>query len=558
MTRPIDISQLLKQKKQESKPRLLSKEERDAILRDRSLDDGEPIDGNDDEEEEMIAVQYKRRKYEEDAVYKDEMENTETLISESTKARIRAALEAQKQGDEHDVVDEYLGKHWKDKKLEELDDRDWRIFMEDFNISVTGKGVIHKPLRDWTETGILPSDMVTALVRGLRFLEPTPIQKAVIPNAVKLKNKKGDGRDILGVASTGSGKTLAFIIPILMKFTPRPINLKVLDGPLALILVPTRELAQQIAVETNKLLDQWGDKRQEISAVSIVGGHSLEDINNSLRDGCDILIATPGRLLDVISNHILVLNSVQTLVLDEADRMVDLGFEDQLRELLTHLSVSGTKQTMLFTATMSVAIQSIASGYLSNPLHITVGGAGSDSKPLITQRVRLAENEDRKLTCLLEDLKRYGTPAIVFINYKETVDWLANHLSRSRYKITTLHGSKSQAQREKAIQRMRSGEADIMIATNVAARGLDISNISLVVNFQMSKKFEDYVHRIGRTGRAGRAGTAVTYLTGEEDARLVKELYKYTKEMDPTKENSFSKDCMSTFKIKNNNDRILY
>lgn len=540
MTRPVDISVLLKQKK--SGPRLLSKEERDELVRTRE-DAGEGRD-------EVITVPYKRKLEQGD---EDEDDRDEAMVSEATKAKIRAALSSKKS--HIDEIDEYLGKHWRDKELKEMDDRDWRIFMEDYSIRTSGKGTVRKPLRNWGETRDLPDSMVSALRHTLKFEEPTAIQRAVIPNAIG-KNK----RDVLGVASTGSGKTLAFIIPILIKLAPRPITLKVMDGPLALVLVPTRELAQQIETETNKLLSAW--RNEEVSVVSIVGGHSMEDISHSLKSGCDILIATPGRLLDCLSNHILVINSVHTLVLDEADRMIDLGFEEQLKNLLSQITSTTTttgRQTMLFTATMSPAIQSIATGFMENQVNVTVGSTtGSDSKPLITQIVKLAENEDRKLKLLQDDLRNYGTPAIVFINYKETADWLANQLSKSRFQVVTLHGSKSQDQREKTIQRMKRGEADVMIATNVAARGLDISNIALVVNFQMSKKFEDYVHRIGRTGRAGQTGTAITYLSGEEDHNLVKQLYKYSKETNTTEKNHFSRECIATFGIKSTNDRILY
>lgn len=561
MTRPIDVHQLLKSRS--AGPKYMSVEERERVVIEHSNDEVDlgveyAKKRNVDEVAEDSARESRKKSKPLDFDW-DPADNTlegyQPIVNPVILERIR------QQEDQSDGLEaQYLGKSWREKMLVEMDERDWRIMREEFNITSKGKGAVKHPLRNWSETNVIPSDLVRALTEGMGFDEPTAIQRITIPNAIS--SNKSVPRDILGIASTGSGKTLAFSIPILARLDAlpaRPVNLKTLDGPLALVLVPTRELAQQISQEINRLLSAWENKKN-LNAVSIVGGHSMSDISHTLRNGCDILIATPGRLLDVLDNHLVVLNKIQSLVLDEADRMIDLGFEDQMKSILSHLMADelAARQTMLFTATLSSSVESIAKGYLKNPLHVSVGSRWDSDKPLITQVVRHTGDDDKKLSFLKDDLIKNGLPAIIFINYKETADWLTLRLS-DRFNIVTLHGSKSQSQRESAIQKLKSGTADVLIATNVAARGLDIPDVALVVNFQMSKKFDDYIHRIGRTGRAGKTGIAVTYLTGEEDPQLIKQLAKYVKDVDPNNENDFPEECAKHFGIvSETRNRIIY
>lgn len=450
----------------------------------------------------------------------------------------------------------YMGKHWTDKTYEEMTDRDWRILNEEFHITTKGENMKLSPtsnikhsLRNWNELDLIPKEFIDILTHKLHFQNPTPIQRVSIPNIACTDSK----RDLLGVSATGSGKTLAFVIPILIKLYKdkiRPHSIKVMEGPKALILAPTRELAQQIERETQNFTSFWDDGSCQVT--SIVGGHSIEEITNNVSKGCDILVATPGRLIDCLQNHVISINMIDFLVLDEADKMIDLGFEDQIKTILNQINVENDKvvRKMLFTATLSSSIQSIAASYMENPIYVMVD-SGDNQAPRIQQIVDYTSTDDVKFQRLKNSiLPAYKAPIIIFINYKTTADWLAKKFQdETRFKFTILHGSKTQEQREHSLSLLRSGKADIMIATNVAARGLDIPNVSLVVNYQMSKNFDDYVHRIGRTGRAGNFGTAITFLDGSEDEHVIGELYNYTQENDTTGKNKFSPHIKETFKL---------
>ncbi|KAK5962095.1 mRNA splicing protein PRP28 PWA37_000128 [Arxiozyma heterogenica] len=451
----------------------------------------------------------------------------------------------------------YMGKHWSEKSYEEMTKRDWRVFNEEFHISIQSEtfessleNKIRHPLRKWDELNLVPKEFVDILTNDLKFDTPTPIQRISIPN-LAADDKDSGSRDLLGVSATGSGKTLAFVIPILIKLYKdkiRPQSIKIMEGPKALILVPTRELAQQIQMETQKFISFW--RSSECQVISIVGGHSIEEITHIVSKGCDILVATPGRLIDCLQSHVLSINNIDFLVLDEADKMIDLGFEDQLKTILNQISIENDRviKKALFTATLSSSIRSIAASYLENPIYVSVH-LGENQTPKIEQIVDYTANDDIKFQRLKENiLTRFRPPIIIFINFKATADWLAKKFqAETNFRFTILHGSKSQEQREHSLSLFRSQKVDIMIATNVAARGLDIPNVSLVINFQMSKHFEDYVHRIGRTGRAGNVGTAITFLDGTERQDLIKKLYNYMKENDMTGRNKFSPHIKETF-----------
>lgn len=455
-----------------------------------------------------------------------------------------------------------MGKRWQEKTLKEMGERDWRIFREDYEITTKG-GNIEAPLRNWHETGILKNDLLDIIVNNLQFNEPTPIQRIAIPNICK----KGS-RDFLGIASTGSGKTVAFIVPILIKMSssePRPTVLKSMDGPKALILAPTRELAQQIQTESQKMTELWNTKNPDhfCKVVSVVGGHSIEEATYILSKGCDILVATPGRLIDLLESHVLTVKQVETLVLDEADRMIDLGFEEQVTKIINILEstseVQGEIQKLLFTATMSPSIERIANGYLRKPAYAAIGQSESTVPP-IEQHVYYSASEEQKFKTVKRILENHVPPIIIFVTYKKTADWLVQKFSKeTSYRVTVLHGSKSQDQREHSLQLLRTGKAQVMIATNVAARGLDIPNVSLVVNSQLPKQFEDYIHRIGRTGRAGKKGSAVTFIGDEENPQIVEQISKYVKKNDPTGFNTFDQSLRGKYNIDNHRiDEVIY
>ncbi|CAG9110957.1 unnamed protein product [Plutella xylostella] len=419
-------------------------------------------------------------------------------------------------------------RHWSEKDQDEMTERDWRIFREDYNITIKG-GRIPNPIRSWKEANF-HSDIMD-IINKVGYKSPTPIQRQAIP--IGLQN-----RDIIGVAETGSGKTLAFLIPLLtwIQSLPKTVRLEDADqGPYAIILAPTRELAQQIEEETNKF-----GVPLDITSVVVVGGLSREDQGFKLRLGCEIVIATPGRLIDVLENRYLVLNRCTYVVLDEADRMIDMGFEPDVQKILEYMPVSNIKpdsdaaedasillanynskkkfrQTVMFTATMPPAVERLARTYLRRPAIVYIGSIG---KPVDrTEQVVFMIGENEKRRKLTEILQRgVEPPIIIFVNQKKGADVLAKGLEKLGYNACTLHGGKGQEQRDFALASLKNGSKDILVATDVAGRGIDIKDVSVVINYDMAKTIEDYTHRIGRTGRAGKTGKAVSFVTKEDSA----------------------------------------
>lgn len=420
-------------------------------------------------------------------------------------------------------------RHWSQKKLDEMTDRDWRIFREDYSITTKG-GKIPNPIRTWKEYA-LPAHILEVIDK-CGYKDPTPIQRQAIP--IGLQN-----RDIIGVAETGSGKTAAFLIPLLVWITTLPKIDRIEDsdqGPYAVILAPTRELAQQIEEETIKFGKPLG-----IRTVAVIGGISREDQGFRLRMGCEIVIATPGRLIDVLENRYLVLSRCTYVVLDEADRMIDMGFEPDVQKILEYIPVTNQKpdtdeaedpekmtlnfesgkhkyrQTVMFTATMPPAVERLARSYLRRPAVVYIGSAGKPHERVEQKVLLMGEGEKRKK--LLEVLSHgFEPPIIIFVNQKKGCDVLAKSLEKMGYNACTLHGGKGQEQREFALSNLKAGAKDILVATDVAGRGIDIQDVSMVINYDMAKNIEDYIHRIGRTGRAGKSGVAMTFLTKEDSA----------------------------------------
>lgn len=419
-------------------------------------------------------------------------------------------------------------RHWSEKDMDEMTERDWRIFREDYNITLKG-GKIPNPIRSWKEAGFHQDIM--EIINKVGYKSPTPIQRQAIP--IGLQN-----RDIIGVAETGSGKTLAFLIPLLTWIQSLPKSERMEDadqGPYAIILAPTRELAQQIEEETNKFGIPLG-----ITSVVVVGGLSREEQGFKLRLGCEIVIATPGRLIDVLDNRYLVLNRCTYVVLDEADRMIDMGFEPDVQKILEYMPVSNVKpdtdaaedasvllanyntkkkyrQTVMFTATMPPAVERLARSYLRRPAIVYIGSIG---KPVDrTEQIVYMIGENEKRRKLTETLQRnVEPPIIIFVNQKKGADVLAKGLEKLGFNACTLHGGKGQEQRDFALASLKNGSKDILVATDVAGRGIDIKDVSVVINYDMAKSIEDYTHRIGRTGRAGKTGKAISFVTKEDSA----------------------------------------
>ena len=341
---------------------------------------------------------------------------------------------------------------------------------------------------------------------------PTQIQSSAIPLILQ-------GKDVIAGSDTGSGKTLAFVLPLIQCLINRQQTATDTNSSIThLILVPTRELAQQVL----KVLQDFADVFEpelSVSASLVVGGRSYAEQAEQLTTGAQFLIATPGRLLDLLKNRGLSLASVQTLVLDEADRMLDMGFKDELNAIIRTLPKE--RQTLLFSATLDEAVFRFSNASQSSPRLIELKSRNA-TKADITQKVYLVDEEKKQ--ALLRHLigKSNWSQALIFVRNKQDADRLVEALAQEQASVAALHGDKSQAQREKTIAAFQAGELKLLIATDLAARGLDIEALPVVINYQLPHNPEDYVHRVGRTGRAGMAGLALSLVTSQDEALLNK------------------------------------
>jgi ATP-dependent RNA helicase DeaD len=357
----------------------------------------------------------------------------------------------------------------------------------------------------------LADDLVAAVTR-LGYEEPTPIQREAIPVLLS-------GRDLLGQAATGTGKTAAFALPIIHGLIPearRP------SSPTALILVPTRELAIQVSEAVHRYGRAVGAR-----VVPVYGGQPIFRQLRALDGGVDVVVATPGRAVDHLGRGSLSLDAVETVVLDEADEMLDMGFAEDIDEILG--ATPAERQTVLFSATMPPRIEAVARRHLSDPARIELGRATATEgeSPAVTQTAYLVRRA-HKATALGRVLDvEAPTAAIVFCRTRAEVDTLTETLNGRGYRAEALHGGFGQEQRERVMNRLRSGLADLIVATDVAARGLDIDQLTHVVNYDVPSSPETYVHRIGRVGRAGREGVAIT-LAEPREHRMLKTIEKVT------------------------------
>jgi ATP-dependent RNA helicase DeaD len=352
------------------------------------------------------------------------------------------------------------------------------------------------------------SDPLVRAVRELGFEEPTPIQQQAVPAALA-------GRDVIGQAQTGTGKTAAFGIPLVEGVSPANHRVQ------AIVLCPTRELAVQVAEEIFKL----ARFRRGISVLPIYGGQQIERQMAALRKGVQIVIGTPGRVLDHIHRGTLVLDTVRFAVLDEADEMLDMGFRDDITEILDETPQD--RQTLLFSATLSPEILALAQRYLQDPVEVRT--VHRELTVPLTEQVYFEVREGDKIEALsrLLDLSG-GEKALVFCNTKRGVDDVVAQLRARGYAAEGLHGDMKQSQRDRVMARFRQGAIDLLVATDVAARGIDVTDITTVYNYDMPQDEEYYVHRIGRTGRAGRSGKAYTFVTPREHWKL-RDIQKYTR-----------------------------
>jgi ATP-dependent RNA helicase DDX23/PRP28 len=421
--------------------------------------------------------------------------------------------------------------HWSKKSLKEMTERDWRIFREDYDIHLKGGKAPH-PIRNWEE-GSLPEFILKA-ISNAGYTEPTPIQLQGIPIGL-------EKRDMIALAPTGSGKSAAFLIPLITYLNSLPPldSVSSEQGPYAIILAPTRELALQIHEDFNKFA-----KYTKLRAACLVGGRSAEEQAAQLGAGTEIIIGTPGRIQDALDRQYTILNQCHYVILDEADKMISDGFEESLNFILDQIPEKNydltintnanandnnitliqeanpirnkDRITMMFSATMTPTLEKLARKYLRAPAYISIGEPGVGKKE-IEQRCEFV-TENQKKERLKGILNKFKPPIIVFVNHKRAADVLCKSLEKTGFKVTSLHSGKNQESREKALNGFKKGKYDVLICTSLAARGIDVEGITLVVNFDCPTTIGDYTHRIGRTARAGMKGTAITFLTNSDEA----------------------------------------
>ncbi|PIO37141.1 putative ATP-dependent RNA helicase DDX41, partial [Aquarana catesbeiana] len=395
-----------------------------------------------------------------------------------------------------------------------------------YHILVEGEG-IPQPIKSFKEMK-LPA----AILRGLKkkgILHPTPIQIQGIPTILS-------GRDMIGIAFTGSGKTLVFTLPVIMfvleqekrlPFTKR-------EGPYGLIICPSRELARQ----THSIIEYFCKLLQEdnfptLRTALCIGGMSVKEQMETIKQGVHMMVATPGRLMDLLQKKMVSLDICRYLALDEADRMIDMGFEEDIRTIFSYFKVAnlplitlicwgGQRQTLLFSATMPKKIQNFAKSALVKPVTINVGRAGAASLDVI-QEVEYVK-EEAKMVYLLECLQKTPPPVLIFAEKKADVDAIHEYLLLKGVEAVAVHGGKDQEERTKAIEAFREGKKDVLVATDVASKGLDFPAIQHVINYDMPEEIENYVHRIGRTGRSGNTGIATTFINKSCDESVLMDL----------------------------------
>ncbi|KAI4971837.1 hypothetical protein ZWY2020_002751 [Hordeum vulgare] len=402
--------------------------------------------------------------------------------------------------------------------------RTGRLDKYDIPVEVSGDGA-PAPADGFDGSGL--AEAVLRNVARCGYDNPTPVQRYSIPIVLS-------GRDLMACAQTGSGKTAAFCLPVVSGLVAAEEGPGGGGGrggrdaydydygragrPRALVLAPTRELAAQINDEAKKFAHKTG-----LNVKVAYGGTSMGQQLRDIEKGVDILVATPGRLVDMIERGKISLEAIKYLIMDEADRMLDMGFEPQIRKIVDGMGMprKSVRQTMLFSATFPPEIQRLASDFLSKYIFITVGRVGS-STDLITQQVEFVTH-DEKRTYLIDLLQKQsfsssdGKPqqplTLVFVETKREADSLRYWLYNKGFPATAIHGDRTQEERESALRSFKSGLTPIMVATDVVARGLDVPNVAHVINYDLPKSIEDYVHRIGRTGRAGNAGSATAFFT---------------------------------------------
>lgn len=388
-------------------------------------------------------------------------------------------------------------------EIARMSNEEVEVYKEELEgIRVKGKGC-PKPIKTWAQCGVSKKEL--DVLRKLNYEKPTPIQTQAIPAIMS-------GRDLIGIAKTGSGKTLAFMLPMFRHILDQ-LALEETDGPIAIIMTPTRELCMQIGKDIKKFT-----KSLNLHAVCVYGGTGISEQIAELKRGAEIIVCTPGRMIDMLaanSGKVTNLRRVTYIVLDEADRMFDMGFEPQVMRIIEN--VRPDRQTVMFSATFPRQMEALARRILQKPIEIQVGGRSVVCKD-VEQHVIIMEEEQKflKLLELLGLYQEHGS-ILVFVDKQENADILLKDLMKASYNCMSLHGGIDQFDRDSTIIDFKNGKVKLLVATSVAARGLDVKQLILVVNYDCPNHYEDYVHRCGRTGRAGNKGFAYTFITPEQE-----------------------------------------
>lgn len=403
---------------------------------------------------------------------------------------------------------------WKPPRyIMDLTEEERNKIRQKYRIYVDGDDVC-PPIKNFREMKFPKAILRSLKKKGIK--KPSPIQMQGLPSVLL-------GRDMIGIAFTGSGKSLVFILPIIMFSLEQEYRLPFRreEGPYGLIVVPSRELAKQhhdIIKYYCEALERDGFPR--LNSCLCIGGMSMKEQMDMVKHGCHIMVATPGRLMDMLNKKKVCLDLCRYLCLDEADRMIDLGFEEDVRTIFSYFKAQ--RQTLLFSATMPKKIQNFAKSALVKPVTVNVGRAGAASMDVV-QDVEYVKQES-KIGNLLQALQKTPPPVLIFAEKKQDVDAIHEYLLLKGIEAVAIHGGKDQEERSQAVDSFRRGEKDVLVATDVASKGLDFQEIQHVINFDMPTEIEDYVHRIGRTGRSGRKGLATTFVNKSCDEPVLLDL----------------------------------
>mmetsp|Transcript_27803 Transcript_27803/g.27493 ORF Transcript_27803/g.27493 Transcript_27803/m.27493 type:complete len:429 (+) Transcript_27803:326-1612(+) len=373
---------------------------------------------------------------------------------------------------------------------------------------------IPRPVTTFEESNF--PDYVQKMLKSAGFEAPTHIQSQGWPIIMS-------GRDLIGIAKTGSGKTLGFILPAIVHILDQP-QLRPGDGPIALVLSPTRELAMQTSQECSRF-----GRPCRVSNACVYGGAPRSRQQMELQRGVHVVIATPGRLIDFLESGATNLKRVTYLVLDEADRMLDMGFEPQIRKIIEQIRPD--RQTVMFSATWPKEVQALAKDFSIDPVHLQIGSLNLSANQDIKQVIEIVEESFKlsKVVDIVHEVAKPGSKTIIFCETKKGCEVLCYELKKEKFAVDAIHGDKTQRDRDQVLRDFRNNKINIMVATDVASRGLDVKDVNHVINYDFPGQVEDYIHRIGRTARAGAKGTAISFFT-QQNSRMAGDLIKLLRE----------------------------